>query len=238
MPDGALASPAARGDFGPEGASARPRGRRPFSREEWVIPGWTLSKHLTRTLAIAAGLAALGGWLVAGGAWWVWLAVPPFWLVANVFEWWMHRYPMHRPMTPRVLYKNHAKVHHPAFDGTAQEIRHPHELSLVMMPWYTLLLVFMFASPIAIAAAFIGGGALAGVFLLSSVAYFLLYELIHTVHHLPMAVLERSWWGRHPLLAAMRRRHHSHHQRDRMTEVNFNVTFAFADRLMGTYIKP
>lgn len=238
MPDGAVASPAARREPDPARVPTRPGARRAFSREAAVIPGWTLSRHVARTLAIAAGIAALGGWLVAGGAWWVWLAVPLFWLVANVFEWAMHRYPMHRPMVPRVLYQNHARVHHPAFDGTNQEIRSTHELSLVMMPWYTLLLVFVFASPIAIAAALVGGPALAGVFLLSSVAYFLFYELVHTLHHLPQATLRRSWWGRRRMLAAMWRHHHAHHQLDRMTEVNFNVTFAIADRLLGTYFDP
>jgi sterol desaturase/sphingolipid hydroxylase (fatty acid hydroxylase superfamily) len=203
-----------------------------------VLPGWTLPRHLARTFAIATGFAAVGGWLVVGAAWWMWLAVPAFWLVANVVEWTIHRYPMHRPMVPRVLYTNHSLVHHRAFDGADQEIRTTHELSLVMMPWYTLLFVFASASPLALAAWLVGGPALAGVFLLSAVSYFLFYELVHTLHHLPQAVLRRSWWGRRRLLAAMRRHHHSHHRLERMTEVNFNVTFAIADRLLGTYEAP
>jgi len=243
MPDGAVASPAARRELDPAAVSARLPGpqlategpQRAFSRAAAVVPGWMLASHLARTFGIALAIAALGGWLTLGGPWWVWLAVPPFWLVANLFEWAIHRYPMHRPLVPRVLYTNHARVHHRAFDGSAQEIETTHELSLVMMPWYTLLFVFASASPVVLLAVLVGGLPLAGVFLLSSVAYFLFYELVHTLHHLPMTTLRRSWWGRRPLLAAMRRHHHSHHQLDRMTEVNFNVTFAFADRLLGTY---
>lgn len=238
MPDGAVASPAAHRGLDPGDAPARPRERRSFSREDAVIPGWVLSRHLARTLGIAAVIAALGGWLVAGGAWWVWLAVPPFWLVANVFEWAIHRYPMHRPLVPRVLYKNHALIHHRAFDGTHQEIRSTRELSLVMMPWYTLLFVFASASPVVLAAWLVGGPALAGVFLLSAVSYFLFYEVVHTLHHLPTATLRRSWWGHSRLLAGMRRHHHAHHRLDRMTEVNFNVTFAITDRLLGTFFAP
>jgi sterol desaturase/sphingolipid hydroxylase (fatty acid hydroxylase superfamily) len=240
MPDGAVASPAARRELDPAAVPVRlpggPRGS--FSRSAAVVPGWTLSRHLARTFGIALGIAALGGWLALGGAWWVWLAVPVFWCVANLFEWAIHRYLMHRPMWPRVLYTNHARVHHRAFDGAAQEIHATHELSLVMMPWYTLLFVFATASPVVLVAVLVGGPALAGVFLLSAVAYFLFYELVHTLHHLPMATLRRSWWGRRPRLAAMRRHHHSHHQLERMTEVNFNVTFPVADRLLGTYVKP
>jgi sterol desaturase/sphingolipid hydroxylase (fatty acid hydroxylase superfamily) len=237
MPDGAVASPAVRGDLDPGGRTGACE-RRAFSREAAVDPGFALARHLARTLAIAAGIAALGGWLVAGAAWWVWLAVPGFWLVANGFEWAIHRYPMHRPLVPRVLYDNHALLHHRAFSGADQEIRHVRELSLVMMPWYTLLFVFASASPVALAAALVGGPALAGVFLLSAVSYFAFYELVHTLHHLPAATLQRSWWGRRRLLAAMRRHHHHHHQLERMNEVNFNVTFAIADRLLGTYQKP
>jgi sterol desaturase/sphingolipid hydroxylase (fatty acid hydroxylase superfamily) len=235
MPDGAVASPAVHGEREPVAA---PRERVPFSRQAAVLPGWSLRGHLARTFVIAAGIAALGGWLAAGAAWWMWLAVPAFWLVANVFEWAMHRYPMHRPLRPRVLYTNHALVHHRAFDGPDQEICSTHELSLVMMPWYTLLFVFATASPIAVVAGLVGGPALAGVFLLSAVSYFLLYELIHTLHHLPAATLRRSWWGRSRTLASMRRHHHHHHRLENMAKVNFNVTFAIADRLLGTYRMP
>lgn len=236
MPDGAVVSPAAPRELDPRaGASPHRRPRRPFSREAALIPGWTLGKHLARTLGIAAGIAVLGGWLAVGAAWWMWLLVPAFWLVDNVFEWAMHRYPMHRPMVPRVLYTNHALVHHRAFDGADQEIRSTHDLSLVMMPWYTLLFVFAMASPIATAAGLVGGAPLAGVFVLSAVSYFLLYELVHTLHHLPATTLQRSWWGRRRFIARARRHHHHHHQLDRMATVNFNVTAPIADRLLGTY---
>jgi sterol desaturase/sphingolipid hydroxylase (fatty acid hydroxylase superfamily) len=237
MPDGGVASAAVQGE---RDLAALPHAqeRAPFSREAAVIPGWSLRSHLSRTLLIAAGIAALGGWMAASAAWWMWLLVPLFWFVANVFEWAIHRYPMHRPLVPRVLYKNHACIHHPAFTGSDQEIRAVRELSLVMMPWYTLLFVFASSSPVALVAGLVGGPALAGVFLLSAVSYFLLYEVVHTLHHLPAATLQRSWWGRSRVLASMRRHHHYHHQLERMTKVNFNVTFPIADRLLGTYRMP
>lgn len=219
-------------------ASMRDGARRPFSRDDVVDPSFSLGRHLGRTLGIAAAIAGLGGWLAWGASWWAWLAVPAFWLVANVFEWVIHRYPMHRPLRPRVLYDNHARIHHRAFAGADQDIHDLRELSLVMMPWYTLLFVFAAASPIAVVAGLLGGPGLAGVFLLSAVAYFLFYELVHTLHHLPQPLLQRTWWGRSRLLATMRANHHHHHQLRRMTEVNFNVTFAIADRLLGTYERP
>jgi sterol desaturase/sphingolipid hydroxylase (fatty acid hydroxylase superfamily) len=152
-----------------------------------------------------------------------------------VFEWNVHRFLMHRPLQPRILYVNHAIHHHRAFDGGAQEIRTLRDLSVVMMPWYTLVFVFVIASPIAFAAALVGGTPLAGVFLVAAVSYFLLYEVIHTLHHLSPVQLANVPFGTSRAIAALRGQHHAHHQLKRMTEINFNVTFPLADALFGTY---
>jgi len=205
------------------------------AREKATDPTFSLASHLARTLSIAALIAGFGVWLAWDASLMVWLAIPGFWVIANVFEWATHRYPMHRPAWPRVLYTKHAIHHHNAFAGAELEIRDIRELSVVMMPWYTLLIIFGGASPIAVVAGLVGGPALAGVFLVAAVAYFLFYELIHTLHHLTAAQLEHSWLGRSRMLASLRAHHHHHHQLERMTKVNFNVTFPFADRLMGTY---
>ena len=43
---------------------------------------------------------------------------PIFLVVANFIEWMVHRHPMHRPQPPRLMYRNHALLHHLAFtDG-------------------------------------------------------------------------------------------------------------------------
>ncbi|MCA9648258.1 MAG: sterol desaturase family protein [Myxococcales bacterium] len=230
MPDGSVASSRGPAPLA-EGADARVW----RARDKASDPSFSLARHLSQTLGIAIAIGALGLWLAWGSSPLAWLAVPGFWLVANVFEWATHRYPMHRPLFPRVLYLKHAIAHHRAFAGEHQEIRARHELSAVMMPWYTLIIIFVGASPIAVAVGLAGGPALAGVFLVSAVAYFLVYELIHTLHHLPGVVLRRSWLGRRRGVAALRAHHHLHHQLARMNEVNFNVTFPLADRLLGTY---
>src|SRR5262249_9946378 len=136
------------------------------------------------------------------------------------------------------MYINHAIHHHRAFDGDAQEIRTVRDLSVVMMPWYTLVIVFAMASPIAIIAGVLGGRGLAGVFLVSAVRYFLLYAAIHTLHHLSRATLQRVPFGRSAAIARLRAHHHHHHHLARMAETNFNVTFPIADALFGTYERP
>ncbi len=61
-----------------------------------------------------------------------------------------------------------------------------------MMPWYTMLGLFVVASPIMALAGVLRGPGLAGVFLLGAVAYFLCYETLHALYHLPDATLDRA----------------------------------------------
>jgi hypothetical protein len=107
------------------------------------------------------------------------------------------------------------------------------ELGLIMMPWYTMLGLFVVVTPIALLAAALRGPAVAGVFYISAVAYFLLYETLHALYHMPPALLRRLHLaGR--LFSAMQAHHRHHHRLDRMTFVNFNVTFPLMDWLLRT----
>lgn len=207
-----------------------------FQRADAIDARFTLGGHLSRTLLIATVSLGLGVWLSWGASPLVWAALPVFWVAANLFEWATHRFPMHRPMQPRMMYRNHALVHHRAFAGDdAQEIQDVRELSVVMMPWYTILLVFFMASPLALVATLVGGPTLAGVSLISAISYFLLYETIHTLHHLPQAQLKRLGVSNWTWLTALRRHHHHHHRLENMAHTNFNVTAPLADWLFGTY---
>lgn len=204
-------------------------------RDRVLDPQFSLSRHLGKVLGVAAVILAIGIRLSFGAQPWHWAMLPVFWAVANVFEWLMHRFLMHMPLRPRILYTNHAVHHHRAYDGDAQEIRTLRDLSVVMMPWYTLVFLFLMASPIAAVAALLGGRPLAGVFLVSAVLYFLLYEVIHTLHHLSPHQLRMIPLGKSRPVANLRAQHHAHHQMQRMTEINFNVTFPLADILFGTH---
>ena len=235
MADGAAAA-TVEGASGPFVGRPRPREGK-YARESTVDRSFSLAGHLAKTLAVAVAILALGVWLASDAAWWAWLGVPGFWVIANFFEWGVHRYPMHRKLRPKLMYVSHAIIHHNAFAGADQEIDDVVDLSVVMMPWYTLVIVFGMAAPIAVVAALLGGPAVAGVFLVSSVGYFLVYETIHTLHHVPRSWLDARWWGRARFLAWLRRHHHHHHQLERMTKDNFNVTVPLADWVLGTYAR-
>lgn len=205
----------------------------PSRRSEQIEPGYSAGWHIARTLVLASAIAGFSLWLARSASAWDWLLMPAFFLVANFIEWAFHRGPMHRPMGPRIFYKNHALLHHGAFHHDSMPIREPRELGLVMMPWYTMLLLFALASPVAIVAGLLRGPGAAGIFFLTAAGYFLLYETLHAVYHLPPEWLRKVGLGG-GVLAALSAHHRHHHRLDRMAHVNFNVTFPIMDTLLRT----
>ena len=205
-----------------------------FIRRDHIPGDYSPWRHMALTLAIAGGIATIGGLLARRARPIDWVLMPIFFVVANFMEWTVHRFPMHRPLQPRIMYRNHAQLHHIAFtDGNMPITRAP-ELGLVMMPWYTMLGLFVVASPVMIVAGFLRGRGLAGVFVLGAVAYFLCYETMHALYHLPDATLNRMLIGRSRTFRGLQAHHHHHHELKRMSEVNFNVTFPLMDRIFGT----
>ena len=144
--------------------------------------------------------------------------LPAFFVFANFLEWWLHRGPLHRPTAGlRVLYQRHTLTHHRLFRRERMAIRSARELKLVLFPPYVILALLLVLSPF-----LLGLGALTTpntgwLCLASLLAYYLLYELLHTLHHLP----PQSWLGRRRLVALLRLRHYSqlglsryhHHER-------------------------
>jgi len=205
----------------------------PVQRAEMLEPGYSPGWHLVRTLTLLSAIVAFSLWLARGAAAVDWLLMPAFFVVANFIEWAVHKGPMHRPLTPRILYVNHTLVHHRAFLHESMPINDTRELGLIMMPWYTMLGLFAVSSPVALLAAWWRGWGAAGIFFLSAALYFAAYETLHAFYHLPENTLRKMGLGG-PLFRKMRGHHRHHHRLDRMSHVNFNVTFPLMDTLLGT----
>jgi sterol desaturase/sphingolipid hydroxylase (fatty acid hydroxylase superfamily) len=208
-----------------------------FVRADHIAAGYSPWRHMALTLALATALATLGVALAVRARAGDWLLLPGFLVIANFLEWMVHRNPMHRPLRPRIMYRNHAQLHHLAFTDGRMVIGKTDELGLIMMPWYTMLGMFLIASPVMVIAGVLRGPGLAGVFLLGAVAYFLCYETLHALYHLPDATLDRAGIGRVRAFRRLQAHHRHHHILGRMAAVNFNVTFPLMDRLFGTLEK-
>jgi hypothetical protein len=198
---------------------------------------YSAGRHMIRTAVIAGGIALAAVWLASRASAVDWLLMPAFFVVANGIEWLIHKNPMHRPVPPRFMYKNHALIHHRAFLHSSMPIKDPRELGLVMMPWYTMLGLFVLASPIALLAAWWRGPGAAGIFFLAAALYFLTYESLHALYHMPRSFLRRVGLGGE-LFQRMQAHHRHHHRLNRMAHVNFNVTFPLMDWLLGTKESP
>lgn len=204
-----------------------------FQRGAHIPDGYSAGWHGVRTLALATAIGALGVYLARTATAWDLLFVPLFFVAANAIEWSFHRGPMHRPMNPRIFYQNHALLHHRAFEHDHMQVDHPRELNLVMMPWYTMLILFALASPIALIGYLVRGPAVAGLFYVTAAVYFLMYETMHALYHLPQATLQKLGLGGR-MFQALRAHHTYHHRLGRMAFVNFNVTWPLMDWLFGT----
>lgn len=209
-----------------------------MTRAEQIPAGFSPAKQIARTATLALVLLAAALLVARDAPRLAWLLLPAFWIFANFFEWTVHRFPMHRALVPRIMYRNHAGIHHGAFTDQTMAIDDPRELSLIMMPWYTIVMLLIAASPVAVAAALIGGLSLAGIFYVGALSYFLFYETLHALYHVPMDRLARFGVRPDGLFARLRAHHARHHAVQRMAHVNFNVTVPLADIVLGTRERP
>jgi len=160
-------------------------------------------------------------------------AVPLFFLIANLGEYFGHRGPMHhRKRGPlKIIFERHTQQHHHFYTHDAMAADTPRDFQMVLFPPAMLIFFLGFlATPIGLVLGFLGTPNLGWLFGATAMSYFLTYEWLHWSYHQP----HTSWIGRNPLVRVLRRHHTIHHDLRRMTSVNFNITFPIADRIFGT----
>jgi len=160
------------------------------------------------------------------------LAIPMFFMIANLGEYFGHRGPMHhRGARLAILFERHTQQHHRYYTNEAMAAESPRDFQMVLFP-PAMLLFFLggLAAPLGLIFGLLGSPNLGWLFAATAVGYFLLYEWLHFSYHQPPA----SFIGRRALIRRLRRHHTIHHDPRRMTSANFNITFPIADRLFGT----
>ena len=164
------------------------------------------------------------------------LTIPITLLYANAVEYFGHRGPMHHRWPGlSLVHRRHTLEHHRFFTEREMAVESPRDFKMVLFP--PVLLVFfigLFALPAALLLAAFLGANVAGLFVASAMACFLLYETLHLSYHLG----EDTLLGRLTLVRRLRRHHARHHHPARMTAGNFNITFPLCDALFGTLLGP
>jgi len=164
-----------------------------------------------------------------------WLAIPVGFLIANAVEYLAHRNPLHRPMPGmRYIYKAHGIQHHRFFTGDAPEnmtTSDPHDFAVVLFgPLSQAVLLGGVGLPAALAVWACFGLNPALLFGATASAYFLTYEWLHLIYHLPAT----HPFTKLPGMRGLRLHHLRHHELQLMTRWNFNITFPIFDAVFGT----
>ncbi len=212
-----------------------------FDRNKFV-EYFSPSKHIATSLSIAIPLLLGAAALSTLAQPMDWLFLIPFFLVANFVEWAFHKNPMHHPKDfppgARVLYVNHTLVHHRAFLPNTMPIRHTKDLGLILMPWFTMLILMGLGLPAALIGWALRGPGVVGIFYVFALLYYMSYEVLHGMYHTNEATQRRYGLWNNKLFQFLRSHHAHHHRLDRMSKVNFNVTLPLADYLTGTRETP
>src|SRR5258708_1422571 len=102
----------------------------------------------------AIGAAALGYSIphIQQPSWLEWSVVPIVFFASNLFEWWIHRYVMHRPVTGFMgIYRRHTLAHHQFFTDGVPTLDDSRDFRITFFPPYALVSFMALSVPPALA---------------------------------------------------------------------------------------
>jgi len=165
-----------------------------------------------------------------------WIAAVCVVLAANLVEYALHRWPMHRRRKlTQAFFKQHTIAHHRYFTHDTMAINDPREITFVI-PSIPVLLASMAFVLTVLGVLTLTMGTTVGFFASGVLGlYGTLAQLLHLAFHLP------DRWMKLPFLRsrvfqAMKLHHTIHHDLRLMTKWNFNVGIPIFDALFGTLI--
>lgn len=197
-----------------------------------VRPGYSGQVHIG--VIYVVGLAAIA-WCISRlqGASWEWLLVIPVLFFSNMFEWWIHKYVMHRLVDVwalRAIYDRHTRQHHQYFSDNEMTVQSPREWRIIFFPWRALFTFMGLGVPFAWLLAQAVNANAGYILMVTIIGNYLLYEAFHYCCH-----VHDNWFVRNvPFVNTIRRHHTAHHNMGIMMARNFNLTFPVADWVMGT----
>jgi len=164
---------------------------------------------------------------------WEWLTIPVVFLLCNFFEWWVHRYVMHRPRKDRgsrAIYTRHTLMHHQFFTDNEMRFADHRDWRVTVFPPFALVTFIMMSAPVALLAGLAFTANVGWLLICTTTGVYLTYEFMHFCCH-----VDDNWFVRNmPFVNTIRRHHRAHHNQSIMMERNMNLTFPIADALLGT----
>src|SRR5882724_10354980 len=135
--------------------------------------------------AHVALIAVLGGaaiWVCArqitAPAWYEWLVIPLALGASNVFEWWIHRTVMHRPVKGLMgIYRRHTLAHHEFFTDAEPALDNSRDFRIVFFPPYALVAFMAMSLVPAFILGQLGAANAGWLLLITNTGLYLNYEL-------------------------------------------------------------
>src|SRR5579863_1776857 len=137
-------------------------------------------------LVYAIGFAAI--WLAARQierpSWAEWLVVPAGFIACNVFEWWIHRFIMHRPVKGFMgIYRRHTLAHHQFFTDGEPCLDDQRDFRITFFPPYALVTFLVMSAVGAAAVDLVWSANAAWLLVCTTTGVYLNYELFHYCCH-------------------------------------------------------
>ncbi|MGH7043158.1 MAG: sterol desaturase family protein [Acetobacteraceae bacterium] len=196
-----------------------------------IAHAYSGSAHVALIFAIGAAAIFVAARQLTHPAWYEYLVIPVAFAISNVFEWWIHRYVMHRPVRGFMgIYKRHTLAHHQFFTDVEPSFDTLRDFRIVFFPPYALVAFIAVSLPPAVLLMLLGLPDAGWLLLITNVGLYLNYELFHYWCHVKSDRIVRHI----PLVNSIRRHHIAHHNPALMMERNFNLTYPIADWFFGT----
>lgn len=160
-----------------------------------------------------------------------WLVVPVVFLACNIFEWWIHRFVMHRPVKGFMgIYRRHTLAHHQFFTHVEPTVDTAKDFRITFFPPYALVTFIGLTVLPALILGYVWSANAGWLAMCTTVGVYLNYEFFHWCCHVKDDRLVRYV----PFINTIRRHHIAHHNQAIMMEKNMNLTYPVADWLFGT----
>jgi hypothetical protein len=196
-----------------------------------ISPAYAGWAHVALIYALGAAAIWYCARQIAAPAWYEFLVVPVAFCASNVFEWWIHKYVMHRPVKGLMgIYSRHTLAHHQFFTHVEPTIDNTRDFRIVFFPPYALVAFMALSLPPAYLLGALGLPNAGWLLLITNVGLYLNYEAFHFCCHVKDDRLVRFI----PLVNSIRRHHIAHHDPVLMMGRNFNLTYPVADWFFGT----
>jgi hypothetical protein len=161
------------------------------------------------------------------------LLMPIYFLICNLFEYLLHRFPMHHKTKGLEFFFEHVTVHHSFYSHKYNFYEQPKDYMAVFLPMLYFAVISIAFLLIGFFIYFVSDLNNALFFETVVYVYYLMYETLHFAYH----AKKESLLKKIPFVDKLSKFHLLHHHTGLMSKYNFNITFPIFDKMFNTQFK-